>query len=125
MLLLSNTTRSTIPAIPFSEIAKDIVGPKYELTLSFVGDKRSTALNIAHRGKSYTPNVLSFPLSPVMGEIYINPKEAKKQAPSFELSYRGMCGLLFIHALLHLKGYAHGDTMERVEARYMQKYGLH
>ena len=120
----SNTTRTTLPTLPYARIAHDIMGPHYEVSFVTVGNVRSRTLNLRYRNKSYTPNVLSFPLTENAGEVYLNPHEAKRQASRFDLTYRGMCGYLFIHALLHLKGYAHGDTMERVESRYMKKYGL-
>src|SRR5262249_34419256 len=49
------------------------------------------------------------------GEIVICLDVARQQAPSYDLSYQDFCGLLFIHALLHLKGERHGPTMEKKE----------
>jgi len=102
----------------------DILGESYELSLVFVGDKKSRALNFAYRQKTYIPNVLSFPLDKTSGEIYINPHRARIEAKKFGMSVRGFTGYLFIHGLLHLEGHDHGDTMEKVEARYKNRYGL-
>lgn len=120
---LSHTARS-FPTLPYKKIAEDIVGKDYALSLVFVGDTRSRALNYAYRKKTYIPNVLSFPLSKTEGEMFINPREARRQAPRFEMSTTKFIGYLFIHGLLHLKGYAHGDTMEGAESRYMKRYHL-
>ncbi len=70
MLTIVRIVRS-IPNHPYGEIATDILGRKYNLTLAFIGETRAKALNTKHRGKSYTPNVLSFPLTADTGEIYI------------------------------------------------------
>ncbi len=121
---LAHTTRKSPPRLPYEDMKNEILGTSYNLSLVFVGNYKSTQLNITHRKKSYTPNVLSFPLSKTEGEVFINPHKAQKEAPQFDLSTRGYIGFLFIHALLHLKGYAHGDTMEEVEARYIKRYSL-
>ena len=69
---LHNTTRTKHPSLPYEVIARDILGAEYTLSLVFVGDAKSRALNKNYRNKTYTPNVLSFPLSDSMGEIFIN-----------------------------------------------------
>ena len=123
-LLISNTTKQTIPKIAFEGIKNDILGKQYELSLTFIGQARAQNLNLAHRNKSYTPNILSFPLDTTVGEIFICPIIAMKEAKNFNLSVKGYVAFLFIHGCLHLKGHDHGDTMERLEARYRKKYQL-
>jgi ssRNA-specific RNase YbeY (16S rRNA maturation enzyme) len=49
---------------------------------------------------------------------------AKKEARKFDMTVNGYIGFLFIHALLHLKGLDHGDTMDKAEKKYCLKYGL-
>ena len=102
----------------------DILGKQYALSLAFIGATRAQRLNQEHRGKTYVPNVLSFPLDNTAGEIYIAPSVAKKQAHKYNMSVDGYIGFLFIHALLHLKGYDHGATMDKAEKRYCNKYHL-
>jgi len=92
--------------------------------LAFIGGTRSQALNVQYRGKDYTPNVLSFPLDVAVGEIFITPTIAKKEAPKFSMTHDGYVGFLFIHACLHLKGMDHGDAMDTAEKKYCRKYGL-
>jgi len=121
---LSHTTRTKPPALPFEEMKNDILGKQYELSLVFVGDIKSQRLNQTYREKSYIPNVLSFPLDDTTGEIFINPRQAKREAKKHDMSLVGFIGFLFIHGLLHLKGHAHGDTMENAEIRYKKKYQL-
>ena len=117
------TTRS-FPKLPYQTMKDDILGKGYRLSLVFVGSTRAQKLNQQYRQKDYVPNVLSFPLDETTGEIYIAPVVAKTQAPKYNLSPRGYVGFLFIHALLHLKGYAHGDTMDKAEQKFVKKYDL-
>ena len=101
-----------------------VLGNTYELSLTFVGKVRARTLNQKYRKATYVPNVLSFPLSDKMGEMYITPSVAKNEAHKFSLTPNGYIGFLFIHALLHLKGYLHGDTMERAEKKYCTLFKL-
>lgn len=102
----------------------DILGKKYSVSLAFIGTGRAKKLNEVHRNKTYIPNVLSFPLTPDVGEIFIAPATAKTEAKKFGMSIDGYIGFLYIHALLHLKGLAHGDTMDKAEKKYCKKYDL-
>ena len=70
-------------------------------------------LTKAQLHKTPTSNVLSFPLSKTSGEILICKSAAKPYTPEF----------LFIHGLLHLKGYKHGGIMEHEEAKLVKKFG--
>lgn len=119
-----NKTKGTLPRVPFSRIKDAVLGPDYELSLVFVGDVESQKINMRHRGKDYVPNVLSFELGKDAGEIFINPSEARRQAPEFGRTYRSMIIFLYIHGLCHLKGMLHGSTMEKSEARLRKKFGI-
>lgn len=118
---LSSTVR-TYPTHPYNDIKCDILGKRYTLSLTFVGPDRARRYNEEHRGKTYVPNVLSFPLDSETGEIIICPSVAAREAQKFNLSSKGYIAYLFIHGLLHLKGYDHGATMEKLEQRYVKKY---
>lgn len=122
-LAIAKTVR-TYPPLPFADMKNAILGTSYTLSLTFVGKDRARALNMQYRNATYIPNVLSFPLDKNTGEIFITPAIAKKEARKFNLSPKGHIGFLFIHGLLHLKGYPHGATMEKAEKKYMQRFGL-
>lgn len=122
-ITISHTTKS-FPELPYEEMKNAVLGKKYTLSLSFIGDVRAAALNKAHRNATYIPNVLSFPLQDDTGEIYIAPSVAKREAKKFELTPNGYMGYLFIHGLLHLKGYPHGDTMDKAEKKFMARFNL-
>lgn len=123
MFYVSHSAR-TFPILPYEEMKNAILGKKYELSLVFIGKVRAQTLNKTHRNATYTPNVLSFPLDTHIGEIYITPSIALKEAHKFSLSPKGYIGYLFIHGLLHLKGYPHGATMERAEKKYSTLFKL-
>jgi probable rRNA maturation factor len=106
------------------DIADKILGKRYELSLVFIGKTRAASLNRTYRGKTYSPNVLSFPLDEKTGEIFICPQVAASEAAKFNLSPRGYVGFLFIHGCLHLKGLDHGDTMDKQEAKWVKHFGL-
>jgi probable rRNA maturation factor len=118
------STAREYPTLPYEKIKDAILGKKYVLSLAFIGGTRATALNKTYRGKDYTPNVLSFPLDEMVGEIFITPTIAKKEASKFEMTHSGYIGFLFVHACLHLKGLDHGDTMDKAEKKYCTKYSL-
>ena len=117
-------TAKSYPKHDYEQMKNDILGKTYMLSLAFIGRTRAQDLNKKHRNKTYVPNVLSFPLTESVGEIYIAPTVAKMEAPNFDMTYKGYVGFLFIHALLHLKGHDHGATMEKAEKKYCVKYHL-
>lgn len=121
---ISSTIKDSYPIWPYNQIKEVILGKQYQLSLSFIGTDRAKHLNETYRQKDYVPNVLSFPLSDTVGEIFICPKVANKQATEFGLSPRGYIALLFIHGCLHLKGLPHGAVMEKQEQRYLKRFNI-
>ena len=113
---ITNKTKSTSRGVPFANIKDSVMGKNYSLSLVFVGKKESHKINLAYRGKDKSTNVLSFPLDKNSGEIFICPEIAKKEGHPV--------GFLFIHGLLHLKGYSHGDMMERAEEKLCKKFNI-
>lgn len=124
MLNISNTTKQN----PLSKkedfvfIKENILGLKYELSLVFIGNKKAQTLNKKYRNKSYSPNVLSFPLDKSAGEIFINLDQTKKEHTDFSLTHKNYIKYLFIHGMLHLKGLDHGNKMDKLEEKYIEKF---
>ncbi len=108
----------------FEQMKTKILGKSYDLSVAFVGPARMRQLNLAYRNLDKPTDILSFPLSETEGEIYICLSEAKKEAKKFERSYENFLGFLFIHGLIHLKGFDHGSTMESIEARFRKEFGI-
>lgn len=101
-----------------------ILGKKYELSLVIVSKSEIKELNRKYKGINKPTDILSFPLSPKEGEIFINLDMAKIEAKKFNRTYENFLGFLFIHGLVHLKGFDHSSTMESIEARFRNKFGV-
>jgi len=120
--IISNRTKGKLPSLPFVSMKESILGKSYFFEISFVSSKKQKELNKKLRGINKTTNILSFPLSSNSGEITIDPKKVKEDAPLFEMTYPKFLKYLVIHGLLHLKGYDHGDIMERQEKKFLKKF---
>lgn len=119
-----NGTRGKTPRVPFSDIVQKILGSSYELSVVVVGDKRMRRLNRTYRKKDETTDILAFPLSKSSGEIVLNVRAAYKKSKQFRLSEKNYLTYVFIHGTLHLKGYEHGRTMERLEDTWCRRFNV-
>ena len=116
-LTIKNTTKGKLPRLPFVKMADVVLGAEYEGSLVIVSSRKSRELNRTYRGKDNSTNILSFPLDKNEGEIFLDLKKARAEAPLFGRSYTNFIGYLFIHGLLHLKGLNHGTKMENAEKK--------
>lgn len=121
---ITNKTKSTLPSVPFARIKNKALGEDYSLSLVFVGETKSRNLNYKYRGKNKPTNILSFSLNKKSGEIFITPAVVKKQTKEFNRNFKNMLGFLFIHGLMHLKGFDHGSTMERAEEKLRREFNI-
>ena len=119
---MRKTVRSTVPSVLFENIARDILGAQYSLSLVLCGDTLAQKMNRLYRKKTYKPNVLSFPLSKTEGEIFLNLRKAAREAIEEGVSFNERVAFLFIHACLHLKGLDHSDRMDALEDTFMHKF---
>jgi probable rRNA maturation factor len=94
------------------------------LSVVFIGDKKAKKLNTAYKNKETPANILTFPLTDIEGEMFINAPKVRRQAASYGFTPTQYAKFLLIHGCLHLKGYTHGSTMERAEDMYINKYKL-
>lgn len=120
---IRNTTRGPLPRVPFKKIAERMVPNGYSLSLVLCGDTLSRRLNREHRKKTYVPNVLSFEISKNDGELFINPHVARREARRFGIRFEDRVSHLFVHGILHLVGYEHGDRMDRKERDILRRFG--
>jgi len=110
--------------VPFSLIADYVLGPKYDLSLVFVGDALSKKLNTIYRDKEKIANILSFPYSKTEGEIFIHLARTQAESKKFGHNYRTHLIFLFIHGLLHLKGMDHSAKMEAREQEILAHFNI-
>lgn len=115
------TRRKSVPRFAYALIAKTML-PDWDISLAFVSPVRARTLNERMRGKTYTPNVLSYALNDQSGEIIICLSEAEKQAASYNMDERTFVLYLFIHGVLHIKGWGHGDRMEECERNLLAQF---
>lgn len=87
-----------------------------EVGVVFVADKEMISLNVAHRGKRKTTDVLSFGNDGAwagevdagsLGDIVISMPQIKRQAADAGKSIRAELALMLVHGVLHLLGYDH------------------
>lgn len=121
---ITNTTKAKLPSLAFEAMKNAVLGKKYELSVIIVSKSEIKKLNKEYRDINENTDILSFPLSDKFGEIYINPDMTKVMAKKFEREYENFFGFLFIHGLVHLKGFDHGSTMESIEASFRKKFGI-
>ncbi|PCI29630.1 rRNA maturation RNase YbeY [Candidatus Wolfebacteria bacterium] len=118
-------TKGTLPRVPFVAIKNAVVGEKSYISLGIIGSTRMRTLNRTYRNKDKTTNVLAFQSEKNSGDIFIDPNRSQREASKFDHTIPEHLGYLFIHALLHLKGFAHGSRMNSEEKKYMRKFFPH
>ena len=117
-----NLTKGKLPRLPFVSIKNAILGEKYELDVAFLTPKKQKEINKIYRNIDKTTNILSFPLTKTSGQITFDLSKVKKDAPLFDMTYPKFLKYLFIHGLLHLKGYDHSAIMERQEKKFLKMF---
>ncbi|MDE2040806.1 MAG: rRNA maturation RNase YbeY [Patescibacteria group bacterium] len=123
-LAIHNESRAVTPRVAFRAIKDAILGHSYRLTVIMTTAERMKKLNTIYRDKTEPTDILSFPLSEREGEVYLCLREARKEARKFGRSYLNFMSFLFIHGCVHLKGYDHGSTMERIEVGLRQRFNI-
>ncbi|MDP2654967.1 MAG: rRNA maturation RNase YbeY [bacterium] len=121
---IKNLTRQhpkVVAGAVFSKIVKEVL-PNWEISLVFVSATKALELNKKLRKKNYIPNVLSYVVGSKSAEIIICLTEARKQAPDFNLTPYTFTLYLFIHAVLHIKGWVHGANMDKCEQKLLKRY---
>ena len=122
--VVRNESRSVLPTVAWRAIKNKIVSRRYDLGLVFTSSKRMMELNRRYRGKTGPTNVLAFGLDKNEGEIFMGLGIAKREAAERGTPYSAYVLFLYIHALLHLKGFDH-DTrrasvrMDREEKKWL------
>lgn len=117
-------TKGKLPSLPFASMKVAVLGSDYNLSLVFTTRNEIRKLNRSYRSINKPTDILSFPLSKESGEIFINQEESKIEAKKFNREYKNFLAFLFIHGLVHLKGFTHGSRMEREEEKIRLKFGI-
>lgn len=122
MLDILNTTQKnfTLSKSKLISIKNKILGKDFELSIAIVGDKKIQNLNKQFRNKDYPTDVLSFPLEKKSGEIFLNLNIATKKSVEFKMPTKKYFYYVLIHSMLHLKGFKHGEKMEKEEQKILK-----
>jgi probable rRNA maturation factor len=89
------------------------------LSVAFVSDRRIAALNRRHLGHRGATDVISFGFDPVdasgdvVGDVYIAPDVARRNARSVGASVREELLRLVVHGVLHVLGHDHPEDDSR------------
>jgi len=89
------------------------------LSIAFVTDRRIAALNRTHLGHAGPTDVISFGFAPVdnrravVGDVYIAPGVARRNAREHGGSVREELMRLVVHGVLHVVGHDHPDGERR------------
>ncbi len=108
----------------FSNMKDAILGKKYELSVVFIGAKEMQKLNLTYRDKDYATDILSFPITKASGEIFICKQKADQKSKEYGREKINFLYFLFIHGLVHLKGFEHGSKMDKVEEKFRKKFKI-
>lgn len=113
-------------------VLKQISGKKMgtdegKLEMYFVDSETIRKLNLEHRGKDSPTDVLSFsflegqkfPGDNLVGQIFLEPQIAQKQALEHGVSWADEIEFLFVHAVLHVFGYDHENPED-----FREMFGL-
>jgi len=85
------------------------------ISITFVSGPRIASLNRKHLGHRGSTDVISFGFSrpsrrdPIVGDIYISPSVARRNAESSRISTREEVTRLVVHGVLHVLGHDHPE----------------
>ena len=124
------------------------VGHEVELSLVFVDEATIAELNGRYGGRAETTDVLSFPIDDeppesgrhpdsggsgpgepsepdelplLLGDVYVCPAVAARNAPDHAGTYDDELALLIVHGILHLLGMDHEDSGEAEEMEQRER----
>lgn len=106
----------------FDEIKNEILGKKFNLSVSILNPKNAQKVNKKIRNKTYTPNTLSFKYSKTSGEIVLCPEVFMKEDYAVGPKFESKILYLFIHSCLHLTDLDHGPKMDKLEHKFVKAF---
>ncbi|MEK7647148.1 MAG: rRNA maturation RNase YbeY [Patescibacteria group bacterium] len=121
MITISDLSRRRfLPRIAWRKIAERILGKKFEVSVVLVSELKMAEIKriyppigyLRKRADSGATNILSFLMDKNSGEIFLCPAFIGREASLFGRSAKEHTKALFVHALLHLKGFDHQGNRE-------------
>lgn len=106
-----------------------------EISVTFVDNDQIKELNSQYRDKNMVTDVLSFPMgcdgkydidpqtgAQILGDVVISMERAKEQSELYGHTLQREVGYLTAHSVLHLLGYDHMESLEKVHMREKEEY---
>jgi len=97
------------------------------VSVAFVSDRRIATLNREHLGHAGPTDVISFAFEPVgpafevVGDVYIAPDVARKNARAHGRGVREELLRLVVHGVLHVVGHDHPEDDSRYRSRMWKR----
>lgn len=116
------------PNLSWKKIKDLVLGRKYDLSVVLADDSemRRAEKMLKHKKRA---NVLSLAYSKSSGEILLNIPQIRREAKKYGKQSEQRLVYLYVHSLLHLRGYDHkgakdAQLMVNQEMRYLTKFGF-
>jgi len=101
-------------------LMKDVLS---HVNIIFVGHQRIRTLNKIYLNNDHATNVLTFPnndKNTSSGDIILCPKIINQEAKQFGLPLKLRWAHMIIHSMLHLQGYTHNVTRNRLKMEKLE-----
>lgn len=117
-------TSLNIDRLVFANMKSSVLKNEYNLNLIITEKKEIRRLNKIYRNTDKATDILSFPITDKDGEIFLCPEIIIREASRFDRNYENFTKFLFIHGLMHLKGFKHSSKMESEEIKIRNKFNV-
>ena len=117
MIEINNLTTFSVDEEFVKRVAKKVLKgentKEIDLSIVFVGEARMRKINKKYRGKNKVTDVLSFGQG--LNEMVVCLGEIKKNAKTYNSTFKKELARVLIHAILHLSGYNHKEMQDKEE----------
>jgi probable rRNA maturation factor len=119
--------RNIIKNIMKIALKGDLLNESDHLNVILIRDDAMHELNLMYKGKDYPTDVLTFVSDDeeTLADIFINVDACVRQSHEYKHSLIREFAFLFVHALLHAKGYDHENAEDEAVMIQRQKELLH
>jgi probable rRNA maturation factor len=127
----TNGARAPIARARVADIARRVLraeGVRHALlSIAFVSNRDISRVNREHLGHAGPTDVISFgftratPRDPVVGDVYIAPEVARRNAERAGVGVREELARLVVHGVLHVLGHEHPEGERREQSPMWRK----
>lgn len=129
-----NAAAKRLRSLPWRKMKEAILGKRFQASIALVSESEMRRVRrILRAQKKYrfnsghALNVLSFFFGEGEGEILLNKNQIQKEAKALGEPFQKRIVYLYVHGLLHLKGYDHkkgknAQKMEKQEKKFLSVF---